>query len=46
MIGLIESSGIGLPVASKEARSSHGVENRCVAHNEQLLKVLRENENS
>ena len=46
MLGLIESSGIGVPVASKEARSTQGLENRCVDHNEQLLKVLREDENS
>ena len=46
MIGLIESSGIGVPIASKEARSTQELENKCVDHNEQLLKVLREDENS
>ena len=46
MCGLIESSGIGVPVECKEARSTHGLENRCVEHNVQLFKTLREEVNS
>ena len=46
MLGLIESSGIGVPVASKEARPTQGLKNKCMKHNEQLMKVLREDENS